>query len=70
MIEEMEDTSALPAAERWNDVPGYKSFGEASKEVEEVVNVVWVSGTRTHSSCTIQFLVALTGIQLHCRFRT
>lgn len=30
----------------WNDVPGYPSFGAAAKDVEQLVDVIWVSGTR------------------------
>ena len=49
MIEEVSDpaTSArLARSEEWYDVPGYASFGEAVKDVEELVGVTWVCGTR------------------------
>ena len=49
VIEELDDPatiSRLAKSEEWYDVPGYGNFGEAGKEVEEVVGVVWVSGTR------------------------
>jgi hypothetical protein len=50
MIEEIGDPATvaqLAKSEEWYDVPGYSGFGEATKEVEEVVGVIWVSGTRT-----------------------
>jgi len=49
MIEELSDpatTARLARSEEWYDVPGYASFGEAVKDVEELVGVTWVSGTR------------------------
>lgn len=32
--------------DEWYDVPGYSSFGAAAKDVEQLVDVIWVSGTR------------------------
>lgn len=48
MIQEIDDpaSAGLAKSEEWYDVPGYTSFGEAAGEVEEVVGVTWVSGTR------------------------
>lgn len=54
-IEEVGDaatTARLAKSEEWYDVPGYSSFGEAAKEVEEVIGVTWVSGTRMLHLCT------------------
>jgi hypothetical protein len=30
------------------DVDGYKSFGEAAKDVESLVDLLWMSGTRAY----------------------
>ena len=37
--------SQIPGAER----KGYERFGEVAKDIEDVVDVVWVSGTRTYA---------------------
>ena len=47
MIEEVRDPATIKS-EQWHDVPGYGSFAEAARDVEELVGVVWVSGTRMH----------------------
>lgn len=54
LVQEIGETTAR--SDDWNDVPGYAGFGEAAAEVEEIVNVIWISGTRTsnipvRSSC-------------------
>ena len=49
VIEEVSDpatTARVARSEEWYDVPGYASFGEAAKDVEELLGVTWVSGTR------------------------
>jgi len=49
MIEEIDDPTTklqLERSEEWHDVPGYNSFAEAARDVEELVGVIWVSGTR------------------------
>jgi len=38
--------SADPSA---HDVKGYKSFSEAGKDMEEILDIVWVSGTRRYT---------------------
>ncbi|KEQ87013.1 hypothetical protein M438DRAFT_268257 [Aureobasidium pullulans EXF-150] len=35
----------LQQSEEWNDVQGYAGFAEAAKDVEELIGVIWVSGT-------------------------
>ena len=37
--------SQIPGAER----KGYERFGEVAEELENVIDVVWVSGTRTYA---------------------
>ena len=37
--------SQIPGAER----KGYERFGEVAEDLENVVDIVWVSGTRTYS---------------------
>ena len=32
------------------DGKGYEGFGEVAKDLERVVDIVWVSGTRTEPS--------------------
>jgi hypothetical protein len=39
------DEANRDAAAIWDSVPGYKSMREACKEIEELMGVVWVSGT-------------------------
>lgn len=34
-------------SEQWHDVQGYKNMAEACRDVESVMGVIWVSGTRT-----------------------
>lgn len=29
-----------------DDVEGYKSFAELCKDLDEVINIIWLSGTR------------------------
>lgn len=36
----------LDKSERWHDVAGYKNFAEAARDVEGLMGVIWVSGTR------------------------
>ena len=43
-------------ADGWGDVPGYHTMGEACKELEAVVDVVWVSGT---PSLQVPYLISL-----------
>ncbi len=43
--------------EEGDDVKGYVGFGEVSKDLGGVVDVVWLSGTR--KSCTIHLLLQL-----------
>jgi hypothetical protein len=31
-----------------DDVVGFRTFGEVCKELDEVVNILWQSGTRTY----------------------
>lgn len=48
MIEQLGDPatqSHLEKSEEWNDVQGYAGFAEAAKDVEELMSVVWISGT-------------------------
>jgi len=50
MIEEIDDPttkSRLARSEEWHDVRGYDSFAEATRDIEELVGVIWISGTRT-----------------------
>lgn len=50
-IEEIDDpftTAKLARSDEWHDVPGYATFADAARNVEELVGVIWVSGTRTH----------------------
>jgi len=50
MIEEIDDPttkSRLARSEEWHDVRGYDSFVEATRDIEELVGVIWISGTRT-----------------------
>ncbi|KEQ68468.1 hypothetical protein M436DRAFT_58268 [Aureobasidium namibiae CBS 147.97] len=35
----------LQQSEEWNDVQGYSGFGEAAKDVDELIAVIWISGT-------------------------
>jgi len=52
MIEEIGDNtskSRLASSEEWHDVSGYGSFAEAARDVENLMAVIWVSGTRTAS---------------------
>lgn len=46
VIQQVGDSSTVDRSEEWYDVPGYVSFGEAATDVEDVVGVTWVSGTR------------------------
>ncbi|GAM83120.1 hypothetical protein ANO11243_011060 [Dothideomycetidae sp. 11243] len=50
LIDTDEPMRKLDKSEQWQDVPGYKSFAEAAREVEALVGVTWVSGTRTAAS--------------------
>lgn len=45
-VDSDEPKRVLDESERWHDVAGYKSFAEAARDVETVVGVIWVSGTR------------------------
>ncbi|KAL1304331.1 hypothetical protein AAFC00_000732 [Neodothiora populina] len=58
LIQEMSETTtpATALSEEWYDVPGYASFGEAATEVEELINVTWVSGT---PSLQVPYLISL-----------
>lgn len=59
-IEEVNDSAAmgnLGRQDEWNDVPGYSTFVEAARDVEELVSVTWVSGTRTPLSSDSSRLV-------------
>lgn len=50
MIEEVDDPTTkaqLERSEEWHDVPGYNSFAEAVRDIEELIGVIWISGTRT-----------------------
>ncbi|MGG6497510.1 UNVERIFIED_CONTAM: hypothetical protein NY603_31765, partial [Bacteroidetes bacterium 56_B9] len=43
-------------ADSWGDVKGYASMKEACKEVEELLNVIWISGT---PSLQVPYLISL-----------
>ncbi|KAI5202657.1 hypothetical protein E4T39_04638 [Aureobasidium subglaciale] len=48
MIEQLDDPATekrLQQSEEWNDVQGYAGFAEAARDVEELIGVIWVSGT-------------------------
>ncbi|KAI5248027.1 hypothetical protein E4T42_05799 [Aureobasidium subglaciale] len=48
MIEQLDDPATekrLQRSEEWNDVQGYSGFAEAARDVEELIGVIWVSGT-------------------------
>jgi len=48
MIEQLNDPATekrLQQSEEWNDVQGYSGFGEAAKDVDELIAVIWISGT-------------------------
>ncbi|KAG9598108.1 hypothetical protein KCU77_g11550, partial [Aureobasidium melanogenum] len=48
LIEQLNDPATekrLQQSDEWNDVQGYSSFGEAAKDVDELVAVIWISGT-------------------------
>ncbi|CAD0047474.1 unnamed protein product [Aureobasidium pullulans] len=48
MIEQLNDPATekrLQQSEEWNDVQGYAGFAEAARDVEELIAVIWVSGT-------------------------
>ncbi|KAF2732683.1 hypothetical protein EJ04DRAFT_513737 [Polyplosphaeria fusca] len=38
-------TTTSPSADK-----GYRNFGEAAKDIEDLIDVVWVSGSRTYPS--------------------
>ncbi|PPJ55173.1 hypothetical protein CBER1_05428 [Cercospora berteroae] len=44
-------------ADSWGDVKGYASMKEACKEVEELLNVIWISGT---PSLQVPYLISLS----------
>ncbi|KAF2721350.1 hypothetical protein K431DRAFT_224320 [Polychaeton citri CBS 116435] len=46
----------LPPADDWDDVKGYANIGEACDELEELVNVIWVSGT---PSLQVPYLISM-----------
>lgn len=49
-LEEVNDDASmgqLGRPDEWRDVPGYPTFADAARDVEELVGVTWVSGTRT-----------------------
>lgn len=51
MIQEIDDSttkSQLEKSEEWHDVRGYNTFAEATRDIEELVGVIWISGTRRH----------------------
>lgn len=44
-----------------DDVVGYKSFSEVCKDLDSVVNVLWLSGTREYTSqCCMRFITTFT----------
>lgn len=48
LIEQLNDPATekrLQQSDEWNDVQGYSSFGEAAKDVDELVAVIWITGT-------------------------
>lgn len=48
LIEQVGDSATLnrhDKSEEWNDVQGYATFAEAAKDVEELIAIVWISGT-------------------------
>lgn len=61
MIDVDEHAPRLDKSEQWQDVPGYKNFAEAARDIEELIGVVWVSGTRTIAflqySCCLPLLI-------------
>ncbi|KAG8630401.1 hypothetical protein KVT40_002020 [Elsinoe batatas] len=46
----------LDKLEQWQDVPGYTTFGEASRNVEELLGIIWISGT---PSLQIPYLISI-----------
>ncbi|PNS21606.1 hypothetical protein CAC42_965 [Sphaceloma murrayae] len=46
----------LDPSEQWQDVAGYKNFAEAARDIEELIGVIWVSGT---PSLQIPYLISL-----------
>ena len=43
-------------ADAWGDVPGYHTMGDACRDIEALVDVVWVSGT---PSLQVPYLISL-----------
>ena len=49
--------AAPPGSE---EVEGYKSMGELCKDLEGVINIVWLSGTRTCPCAALYYRAVLT----------
>ncbi|WPH05007.1 Hypothetical protein R9X50_00790500 [Acrodontium crateriforme] len=47
-------------ADTWGDVPGYHTMAEACKEIEALVDVIWISGT---PSLQVPYLINLAVLQ-------
>ncbi|KAI4731212.1 hypothetical protein E4T49_00813 [Aureobasidium sp. EXF-10728] len=59
MIEQLDDPATekrLQQSDEWNDVKGYSGFGEAAKDVDELVAVIWISGT---PALQVPYLISL-----------
>ncbi|CAD0115537.1 unnamed protein product [Aureobasidium uvarum] len=59
MIEQLNDPATekrLQQSDEWNDVKGYSGFGEAAKDVDELVAVIWISGT---PALQVPYLISL-----------
>ncbi|GAB7344259.1 hypothetical protein MBLNU457_2136t1 [Dothideomycetes sp. NU457] len=58
-IEEIDDPttkSQLEKSEEWHDVRGYNTFAEATRDIEELIGVIWISGT---PSLQVPYLISL-----------
>jgi hypothetical protein len=47
-IDEHTDESTADGGGGGGDVSGYEGFGEVVRDIERVIDVVWVSGTRQY----------------------
>lgn len=50
-----------PEENQKDDVKGYESFSEVCADLGDVVDVVWLSGTRTYILCEVESKAALIG---------
>lgn len=56
-------------ADPTDDVPGYKTMAELCKDLDGLINIIWLSGTRTSPS-RFRNVSFLTTPQLVCRSLT